>query len=331
MLALRAAAVAAVAVISFSTAFMAPALARDTWRISLQYPGSDMMVAHIRNFAEKVRERTGGAIKSEVFTDYTLFKQGQELPAMQRGNLDIAVLNTGDIEQQIAEYSIFSSGYLFRDHNHFRAVFDGPIGKEFGDKIMDKLDVKVLGVLYGGTRQMNLRAVREVKVPADLAGVKLRMPGAPAWQTLGKGLGVTPTPMAVGEIYLGLRTGAIDGQENPLTLIRSFKLEEVSKQLVLTGHMVQAVVLTMAGPTWKALTPEQQTIVIRAAEETVQEQDKARFTQEIADLEYFRARGLVVTQPDVEAFRKSVQAAFEASGLAATWPAELIGRIAAVK
>jgi hypothetical protein len=110
--------------------FMAPALARDTWRISLQYPGSDMMVAHIRNFAEKVRERTGGAIKSEVFTDYTLFKQGQELPAMQRGNLDIAVLNTGDIEQQIAEYSIFSSGYLFRDHNHFRAVFDGPIGKD---------------------------------------------------------------------------------------------------------------------------------------------------------------------------------------------------------
>lgn len=308
-----------------------PAAAETKLRISLQYPGTDMMVPHIRNFADKVRERTNGEITADIYTDFTLFKQGQELPAMQRGNLDIAVLNTGDIEQQIAEYTIFSSGYLFRDVDHFRAVFDGEIGEEFGERLLNDLDVKVLAVLYGGTRQMNLADDREVNTPADLAGVKLRMPGAPAWQTLGQGLGVTPTPMALGEVYLGLRTGAIDGQENPLGIIRSLKMEEVTSQIVLTTHMVQPVIFVLSGKTWNALSPEHQEIVMQAALETQQEQDAARLAQEVEDLEYLRGYGLKVSEPDREAFAASVRAAFESSGLAATWPEGLLERISAVE
>jgi tripartite ATP-independent transporter DctP family solute receptor len=330
MTALRALAAAGIALFGLS-ALAAPAVAQTQLRISLQYPGTDTMVSHIRNFAEKVRERSNGQITSEIFTDFTLFKQGQELPAMQRGNLDIAVLNTGDVEQQIAEYTIFSSGYLFRDHAHFRAVFDGEIGQEFGDRLFSDLEVKVLGVLYGGTRQMNLRDDRPVHTPADVVGVKLRMPGAPAWQTLGKGLGVTPTPMALGEVYLGLRTGAIDGQENPLGIIRSLKMEEVTKQLVLTAHMVQPVIFVLSARTWNKLSPEHQEIVMQAARETQQEQDAGRIAQEVQDLEYLRNYGLVVTEPDRDAFAASVRAAFESSGLAATWPAGLADRIAAVQ
>lgn len=324
--------VAGLALASLTAAFAAtPSMAQEQWRISLQYPGSDMTVDHIRNFAEKVEERSGGEIEIEIFTDYTLFKQGQELPAMQRGNLDAAVLNTGDVEQQISEYTIFSSGYLFRDYDHFRAVFDGEIGEEFDQRLMDELGVKVLGVLYGGTRQMNLADVHEVETPADLEGVKLRMPGAPAWQVLGKGLGVTPTPMPVGELYLALRTGAIDGQENPLPLIRAFKLEEVTKQLVLTAHMVQPVIFTLASETWNSLSAEQREMVMQAAKEAVEEQDKARLTQEVEDLEYFRGYGLTITEPDVDAFRDSVHQAFEDAGLAASWPEGLADRIAAVE
>src|SRR5690606_39257477 len=131
------------------------------------------MVAHIRNFADKVAERTNGEVTSDIYTDFTLFKQGQELAAIQRGNLDIAVLNTGDVEQQIAEYTIFSSGSLFRDYDHVRAAFDGEVGKEFDEKLLSQLGVKVLGVLYGGTRHMLLRDDRQVSGPADLEGVKL--------------------------------------------------------------------------------------------------------------------------------------------------------------
>lgn len=331
MFAFRALAATGIALAGLSLGAATPSFAQQNLRISLQYPGSDMMVPHIRNFAEKVAERTGGQITSEIFTDFTLFKQGQELPAIQRGNLDIAVLNTGDIEQQIAEYTIFSSGFLFRDHAHFRAVFDGEIGQEFNERLLNDLGIKVLGVLYGGTRHMLLRDDREVTGPADLAGVKLRMPGAPAWQTLGKGLGVTPTPMALGEVYLGLRTGAIDGQENPLGIIRAFKMEEVTKQLILTGHMIQPVVFVLSADTWNKLTPEQQGIVTQAANETLAEQDEARLAQELDDLDYLRAYGLKVAEPNREPFRAAVNASFVESGLAASWPVGLLDRIAAVQ
>ncbi len=330
MIAFRALAAAGIALFGLSAAAV-PAVAQKDLRISLQYPGTDLTVTHIRNFAEKINERSDGQLKAEIFTDFTLFKQGQELPAMQRGNLDMAVLNTGDVEQQIAEYTIFSSGYLFRDVDHFRAVFDGEVGQEFHDKLLNDLDVKVLAVLYGGTRQMNLRSDKPVNTPADVEGVKLRMPGAPAWQTLGRGLGVTPTPMALGEVYLGLRTGAIDGQENPLGLIRSLKMEEVTKQIALTGHMVQPVIFSLSAKTWNTLSPEHQEIILAAARETQQEQDDARLALEVEDIAYFRDYGLKITEPDREAFAASVRAAFEESGLAATWPEGLLDRIAAVE
>lgn len=326
----RALGVVALALVGLAAGLPAKAES-DIWRISLQYPDTDLMVGQIRNFAKKLEERSKGEIKSEIFTNFTLFKQGAELPAMQRGNLDIAVLNTGDIEQQITEYTIFSSGYLFRDHDHFRKVFDGEIGQEFADEVLKRLDVKVLGVLYGGTRQMTLRQPRKVEGPADLNGVKLRMPGAPAWLTLGKGLGVTPTPMALGEVYLSLRTGAIDGQENPLPISRSLKLEEVIKQIVLTSHMVQPVVFVLAKSTWEKLTPEQQQIVTEAAKETVAEQDATRLAQEKDDRAYFESKNIEISSPDLEAFRASVKAALDSSGLPAKWPQGLADRIAAVK
>ncbi len=323
----------AVAGLALAGLALAPTLAaaETKLRVSLQYPSTDIMVGHIRAFADKVKERSNGEVTSDIYTDFTLFKQGQELAAIQRGNLDIAVLNTGDVEQQIAEYTIFSSGYLFRDYDHFRSVFNGEVGKEFDERLLNDLGVKVLGVLYGGTRQMLLRDDREVSTPADVAGVKLRMPGAPAWQVLGKGMGVTPTPMALGEVYLALRTGAIDGQENPLGIIRAFKMEEVGKQLILTSHMVQPVIFVLSADTWNKLTPEQQEIVATAARETMEEQDSFRLDQEKKDLEYLREYGLKISEPDVEPFRASVKAAFEEAGLAATWPDGLADRIAAVK
>lgn len=312
-------------------AAVAPAAAETKLRISLQYPSSDIMVTHMRNFADKVAERTNGEVTSDIYTDFTLFKQGQELAAIQRGNLDIALLNTGDVEQQIPEYSILSSGYLFRDYEHLRATFNGEIGEEFADRMMRELGVKVLAVPYGGTRHMLLRDDREVASPADLEGVKLRMPGAPAWQVLGKGLGVTPTPMALGEIYLALRTGAIDGQENPLGIIRALKMEEVAKQLILTAHMIQPGVFVMSADTWNSLTDEQREIVADAAREAIEEQDAARLEMEKADLVYLREYGLKISEPDREPFRASVRAAFEESGIAATWPEGLADRIAAVQ
>ena len=123
----------------------------------------------------------------------------------------------------------------------------------------------MLTVAYLGTRQVNLRDSREVKTPADLAGVKLRMPGSKEWLFLGQALGANPTPLAFNEVYLALKTGTIDGQDNPLPTVRAAKFYEVTKQLVLSSHLVDGVFLAIASKAWTAMTPDLQKKVRDAA------------------------------------------------------------------
>ena len=114
----------------------------------------------------------------------------------------------------------------------------------------DQLGVKVLGPTYFGVRQVGLKPDKEIKTPADMAGIKLRMPGGDAWQFLGTALGANPTPMAYAEVYTGLQTGAIDGQDNPLPNVENMKFYEVMSQIVLTSHLVGFDLLTVSKKAW---------------------------------------------------------------------------------
>jgi TRAP-type transport system periplasmic protein len=186
-------------------------------------------------------------------------------------------------------------------------------------------------VAYLGTRQIALREPRTVRTPADLKGVKLRMPATKEWLFLGEALGATATPLAFGEVYLALKTGTIDGEDNPLPTVRSAKFHEVTKQIVLTNHLVDGLFIAIASKTWKALTPEQQGKVRAAASAAVKYNNDNRIQDEAQLLAFFKGAGLQVTTPDVEAFRKTVQARYLASDQAKAWPAGLLDRINAVK
>src|SRR5204863_7928987 len=108
-----------------------------------------------------------------------------------------------------------------------------------------------------GTRQLILRKPGEVKTPADMAGVKLRMPGSETWQFLGNALGANATPLAFEEVYLAMQTGTVDGLENPLPDAEAAKFYEVSKQVVLTGHMVSNTFFAMANGFWNGLSSDE--------------------------------------------------------------------------
>ena len=108
---------------------------------------------------------------------------------------------------------------------------------------------------------MGLKPDRKIVSPADMAGIRLRMPGGEAWQFLGHALGANPTPMAYAEVYTGLQTGAIDGQDNPLPNVENMKFYEVMSQIVLTSHLVGYDLLVVSAKTWDAMSPEEQTEV----------------------------------------------------------------------
>jgi tripartite ATP-independent transporter DctP family solute receptor len=305
------------------------ALAADKIKLRLSTPASptdQRAVALTEIFAPAVADFA----TFEGHWNASLFKQGTEIEAISRGNLEMSIASAQEFAEFFPEFSIFSAGYLHKDAAHQVRVFKSDLFKPFAKMVEDKLGVKLLTVMYLGRRQLNLRTDKKIETPADLAGVKLRMPGSEAWQFLGKALGANPTPMAFTEIYTALQSGAIDGQDNPLPTDKDSKFYEVTKQIVLTSHLVDLNYLTLSKKVWDKLTPDQQAKVQKAADDAAESGRQKQLKLE-ADLEqFFRDKGLKVYAPNVEAFRKQVQAAYLASDLSKSWPKGLVEKINAL-
>ena len=280
---------------------------------------------------EQLDKTTPGQFDVQISLNASLFKQGAEPVAMARGNLEMTTLSAFDIAKQVPEFSIFTAGYVIRDPTHLMKVFNGPIGEEMFKRVSEKMDITVLAPIYYGTRQLNLRDARKVTTPADLKGIKLRMPGSKEWLFLGSALGATPTPLAFGEVYLGLRTGTIDAQDNPLPTVKTAKFYEVTKQITLTSHLVDVLFIGVSNKLWTSLNSEQKTKLKNAAQAAASYNNDKRIADEAQMVDYFKSQGLTITTPDVSAFRKSVQTTYLQSDYAKVWPAGLLERINATK
>jgi tripartite ATP-independent transporter DctP family solute receptor len=282
-------------------------------------------------FKESLDKSAPGEFDVQINLNGSLFKQGTEPAAMARGNLELAAISSFDIAKLVPEFSVFTAGYVIRDPAQQQKVFNGPIGTELFKLVSEKMDITALSTVYLGTRQLNLRDARSVRTPADLKGVKLRMPGTKEWLFLGEALGATATPLAFGEVYLGLKTGTIDGQDNPLPSVRAAKFYEVTKQIVLTGHLVDSLFITMSNKSLGALSATQKQKVIAAAQAAAAWNNDNRIREESQLVEFFRKEGLQVSTPDIETFRKAVQAAYQNSEYAKVWPKGLLERINATR
>ena len=156
------------------------------------------------------------------------------------------------------------------------------------------------------------------------------MPGTDAWQFLGKALGASPVPVAFTEIYTALQTGAIDGQDNPLPTNRDSKFYEVTKQIVLTSHLVDLNYIAFSKKVWDGLTPDQQATVQKAADEAAESGRQKQLALEAELEQFFKDKGLKVYTPDLDAFRTHVQKAYLESDFAKTWPEGMIDKINAL-
>ena len=303
---------------------------KSVLRFSTAAPPPDFLSRSLQQFKNEL-ERAAPEIDVQVYPGSQLFRQGTEVPALQRGNLEMSTMTTFEVAQQIPELGVFNRAYLFRDYDHAYKTFTGPIGKRYADAVAQKMGIVILAPTYLGTRQVNLRAVRDVKGPQDLAGVKMRMPGGPEWLLLGQAIGVTPTPMAMPEVYLALQTGSIDGQENPLTILNAAKFHEVTKQVVMTSHLVQPVFMAIAKPYFDKLTPEQRSKVQAAATNAAKWNDQQRLADEQKVAEGLAAKGLTVSRPDLAPFRANADKVYGASDMAKAWDRKLADEVAAVR
>ncbi len=305
----------------------AQAQSKTVLRISTPAVPDDWHAKMWTVFKESLDKSAPGEFDVQINLNASLFKQGTEPAAMARGNLELSAISAFDIAKLVPEFSIFTAGYIIQDPQHQQKVFNGAIGDELFKMVAEKMDVTVLSTIYLGTRQINLRETRNVKTPADLKGVKLRMPGTKEWLFLGEALGATATPLAFGEVYMGLKTGTIDGQDNPLPTVRAAKFYEVTKELVLTSHLVDGIFLSIANKSWNAMSAAQKQKVKAAAQAAAQYNNENRLKEEAQIVDFFKQQGLQVVTPDVAAFRKSVQQTYMNSDYAKVWPKGLLERI----
>ncbi|HEV7328769.1 MAG TPA: TRAP transporter substrate-binding protein DctP, partial [Bosea sp. (in: a-proteobacteria)] len=213
---------------------------------------------------------------------------------------------------------------------HLKKVFASPVGADLKKMAEDKLNIKILGPTYFGARQVGLKPKKKVSTPADLAGVKLRMPGGDAWQFLGQSLGANPTPMAYAEVYTGLQSGAIDGQDNPLPNVQNMKFYEVSSQIVLTSHLVGFDLLCVTKRVWDGMDAKKQAAFQAAADAAIDWSTKEHLAKEAELVDFFKKQGLEVYTPDLKAFRDFAQKKYLESELAKGWVPGMIDKINAL-
>ena len=323
----RRAALKAGAALAAACALPARAQAKPTLRFAAVFSDKDIRADMIRMLAKDI----AGDFNVEPFFNASLFKQGTELVALQRDNLELGNIAPQDISKQIPAWSILTSAYLFRDANHLNSFFASDLGAQMKKMVEDQVKVRILGPTFFGTRQVGLKPKKKISTPADMAGIKLRMPTGDAWQLLGRSLGANPTPMAYAEVYTGLQTGAIDGQDNPLPNVQNMKFYEVMSQIVLTSHLVGYDLLSVNLKTWQSMSPAKQKAFGAAADKAIAWSAAEHLKREAELADSFRKQGLEVYAPNVNAFRAYAQKIYLGSDEAKDWPKGMLEEINALK
>ena len=266
----------------------------------------------MNKFAEVLEELSGGKITVKVFHSGQLGDQKTSILNVKRGSLDMYDGGGGSWFADLLNYpevGVLSTPYLYRDLDHMYRVLTGPVGGEFADYIAKNHNIRILDWWYLGTRQLDLKKkVGVVRRPEDLKGVKLRMPNVESWLNMGRALGADPTPLGFGEVYMALKTGTIDGQDNPLPTDYAQKFVEVTHYIVLTDHFINPVAEIINEKLWQEM-PENYRMYVRKAMEV------ARYWQNEYVLEneakllglFVKDYGMEIIIPDKQAFMENVK------------------------
>lgn len=265
-----------------------------TIKFTTANPEGHPLVMGMHKFADIVAAKTGGKIKVNLFPGGVLGGDGPVISAMQGGTIEMASMNSSILASQVKEFAIYDFPFMFANGKEADAVVDGPFGKQMHAKLEPK---GLIGLTYWelGFRQIsnNKRPIQKVE---DIAGLKLRVIPTPINVDWVKALGANPTPLSFGEVYSALEQGAIDGQENPLTVIAANKFFEVQKYVTLTNHQYNPQSVLVSKKFWETLSPAEKKIFSEAAaESTIYERQQARL-QATTALEAVKKGGMQVTE-----------------------------------
>lgn len=282
------------------------ASAQTTYRLSHHLQPGHLVDVASKRFAELVSEKTNGQIKIEVFPAGQIAGLRQGAEAVQIGTVDFVWTDFGTLANWQPEYGFVSLPFLFQGNDHFKAVFGGEIGKELGESVKSNLGAEILGYGNAGFRVIASKE-KAIKAPGDLAGVRIRVPEVPVFVSTFSTVGANPTPMAWGEVYTALQTGVIDAVENPPEGLAVGGMDEVTKYLTETNHIMTDVNLLGNGGLIDGMSPENQEAVRSAAATALEEFNAATAAASGKYLEELGGNMEVVADPDIAAFQEAMK------------------------
>jgi tripartite ATP-independent transporter DctP family solute receptor len=245
-------------------------------------------------FAEIVKQKSGGKISVKLFASGALGGDLQTVSALQGGTVEMTVLNAGLLASQVKEFSAMDIPFLFNNSKEAFAVMDSDFAKRLLNRLSDK---NLIGLGYWDLGFRNVtNSKRPITKLEDFTGLKLRVLQLPTYINLFNTVGANAVPMPFTELYAALETHAVDGQDNPVTVIYNSKLNEVQKYLSLTRHTYNPQVLLISKKFWSQLSPDEQKLISASAAEATQYQRKVSLEREAGALEALKKAGMQVNE-----------------------------------
>ncbi|MFO1151188.1 MAG: sialic acid TRAP transporter substrate-binding protein SiaP [Alsobacter sp.] len=273
------------------------------WGESLAATHPQVLMAD--RIAKDVREKSGGRLDIQVFPNAQLGSGKEMMDGVSSGVIQMTTEGAGAISVFLPPLSVFEAPYLWRDAAHLAKAQNSPLFAKLNEDLASKRSMRLLATTYYGKRHLTTGS-KPVKTPADVAGLKIRVPPVDVFRAMVEAWGGQATPIAFPELYLALSQGAVDGQENPLPTIQSGKFYEVQKNLILTQHVITPRMPIVNEAFWKGLPGADRDLIAAAMATAVAWQNQELLNQEASLVGTLKGAGMTVVEPDIEAWRKPV-------------------------
>jgi len=258
-----------------------------------------------QKFAELVQTKTDGELTVRLFPSAQLGNDRELVEGLGIGSIDLVVGGPAPIGWYIPQYGAIEAPFAFDSYDHLDRVLAGDVGKEMEAALLDAKNIRILSYWHRGPRFLTTTD-RKITTPADLAGLKLRVPELKTYMEAWSILGANVTPITYSEMFLALKQGIVEGQENPLEVISTSSLYEVQKYVMETEHLLSFYMLMINDQLLTSLTPNLQTAIREAATEAglIEHDLMVKYDQQYK--QQLRDAGMEFVPVDREAFRGTV-------------------------
>ncbi len=264
-------------------------------------------------FKELVEEQSQGNLKIEIYPNATLGDERTLIEGMQVGTIDMGVITNGPVANFLPEIAVFEMPFLFASAEEAYKILDGQVGQNILENLKG---INLVGLAYAERGFRNLtNSKTPVRSPADIEGLKIRVMENPVYLDTFNALGANAVPMAWTDALTALQQKTIDGQENPINVIYSYKLNETQDYLTMSKHSYAPAVFLMSKKLFDSLSEDLQDIVKKAAQDAAAHERKDNAEQMAAQLKELEDNGMIIIEdPDLKAFQDAVKPVYEKYG-----------------